>query len=78
MGVGFQTPKAQVSLSGSHFLPANPDIELSATFPTPCSSASCHVLHHNDNRMNSETVSKPQLNNFLYEGCCGQGVPSQP
>lgn len=57
-------------------LPINLDVELSAYFPTSCWPA-CHGDFHHDNRLNLLTVSQPQLNVFLYKGCCGHDVSSQ-
>ena len=50
LGVGLKVSKAQARPSGLFFpLPADPDVEFSATSPAPCLLVHCQVPHHDDN-----------------------------
>ena len=51
--------------------------ELSVTSLGPCLPSCCHVPHHDDNLLASETVNKPTMNAFFYKNCIGHGVSSQ-
>ena len=42
----------------------------------PCLPAHCRASCHDDIEQNSEAVSQPQLNVFLYKTCFGHGVSS--
>ena len=53
LGVGFKDSDAQAKPGVALFqLPADPDVELSATSPVPCLTAHHHASHHEDNRLN--------------------------
>ena len=78
MGFGVSYAQAIV-LSVAHsllLLPSYQHAELSAPSPVLCLSGHCHVSHHDDNRLNLETVSQPQLTAFHYQICSGHGVSS--
>lgn len=78
VGMGFEVSEAQARPSGSilFLLPANPDVKLSAPFPTRCLSTS-PMSHHDDDGLNLCTVSQPHLNVFLYTSCHKYGVSQQ-
>ena len=66
----FQNVQARPSVF-LFLLPADLNVELITIFPALCLPGCCHASCHNDNRLNSETVSQHQLNAFFYENCCG-------
>ena len=66
--MGFEVSEAQVRLTGFLFLlPAYLEVELSATSLVPYLPAWYHASHYDDNELNHETASKPQLNVFFYK-----------
>lgn len=54
---------SQAQLHSLFLLSVDPDVELSATSPTPC----LPVCHHNDNRLNLWNVSQAQFNVCFWE-----------
>jgi hypothetical protein len=60
-------------------LPVDQDVELSAPSPAPCLPADCHASQHDDNglKKTSETVSRSQLDVFLYKICASHDVSSK-
>jgi len=63
--------------SHSFLLPSDPDVELSVTSPASRPPGHHHASHRDDNGLNPEPVSQPQLNAFLYKSCLGHGVSLQ-
>ena len=51
LGMGFDVSEAQVrpSVHCLFLMPANPDVEPSATSPAPCLNVCCHASHDDDN-----------------------------
>lgn len=58
-------------------MPADSDIEPSATSPAHCLPMCHHVSHHDNNELNLWTKNQPQLNVFLRKSCCSHGISSQ-
>jgi len=50
-------------------MPLDPGLQLSSTTPAPHLPDCLHVSHCADNGLKLYTVSRPQLNVFLYKGC---------
>ena len=66
--MGFEVSEAQVRPSVARILfllPADSDVELSATSPAPCLPVCHHAFHHDNNELSLWTVRQPQLNFFF-------------
>jgi hypothetical protein len=76
--VGFEVSPARfVSLSPS-LLPADQDINFSATSPAPYLPAATLPPHQDDHGLSSKSVSNiPHLNTSFCKSCLGHGASSQ-
>lgn len=76
--VGFDVSKAQARLSVSLLLLSmDLVVELSVTSPEPCLSSGSYTPSMMIVNLTCETVSKSQLNIFVFKHCNGYGVSFQ-
>jgi hypothetical protein len=84
LGIGVIFFRGDVSLGGglwgfrssTRSLPADQDVKLLALSPAPCLSVLCHVSCQYVISSPSKTISRSQLNLFLYNSYCGHGISS--
>jgi hypothetical protein len=61
VGLDFEVSYAQAMPRVAHslLLPASLDVQFSASSPVSCLPACCHASFHDNNGLNSESISQP-------------------
>ena len=74
-GLCFDVSKAQARARSTQSV--DQDVTFSSSYSTEGATILHTMMTHAIRNYTSATVSKPQLNAFLFKSCCGHGVYSQ-